>query len=110
MWGAKRTLVMENRTDDDGSVVRRVHLTRGCLSIEGHDLGPGVEKFFGCSEYEFLRSLHRAETTALRELLGVSRRGDLLSVIEERFDSTHELERFLEEHGLSGTFWNRVGD
>jgi hypothetical protein len=110
MWGAKQTLVMESTNDDKGSVMRRVHLAGGCLSIEGHDLGSGVEEFFGHSEYEFRRSLSKAETTALRERLGVPRRDGLLAAIEDRFRTTHELEQFLEEHGLSGTFWSRVGD
>jgi hypothetical protein len=110
MWGTKKTLVMESTRDSKGTVWRAVHPTRGRLSIEGHDLGPGVEEYFGCSEYEFTRSLDAAETTALRELLGVPDGGDLLAAVRARFASAHELEEFLKEHGIAGTFWNRIGD
>jgi hypothetical protein len=110
MWSAKKTLVMESTSDSRGTVWRAVHLAKGRISIEGHDLGHGVEEFFGSSEYEFRRSLDTAETTALRGLLGVPHRGDLLAAIRDRFASTHELEEFLKEHGVAGTFWSRVGD
>lgn len=114
MWNWRRpdtTLVMQSDTDEDGTVWRAVRLYGdGSLAVLGHDIGPGVEEFFGCREYEFARTWSTAQTAALRRLLGLPRRGDLLAAVQGRFGSTDELSRFVEAHGITGTFWNRTGD
>lgn len=90
---------------------RAVTLTDdGGVAILGHDLGRGVERIFGCREYEFERRLSAAEVSTLRKLLAVARDGDLLAAIGTRFQSTDELETFAEENGIAGEFWNRIGD
>lgn len=88
--------------DDRGTSHRSVVLRKGCLVIVGHDLGGTYD------EYEFERTLSREETQRLAELLGVSP-GDVLTEVEQRFGDTPPLEAFLREHGLEGTFWNRIG-
>lgn len=82
----------------------------GGLAILGHDLGPGVERIFGCREYEFERRLSAADVSSLRRLLSVAPDGDLLAAIGERFESTRDLEALAEEHSIPGEFWNRIGD
>lgn len=107
----RSTLVMARRTDADGSVWRAVHLTGdGRLVVEGHDLGPGVERILGCREYEFRRTLTATQSATLRDLLGLTGDADLLAAVERRFAATHELERFLVDHGIPGAFWSRRGD
>jgi hypothetical protein len=107
----RTTLILTDVRDEDGTMWRAVHLTTGGeLIIEGHDLGPGVERVFGCSEYEFERSLSTTETSGLRELLGLSADDDLLAVIGQRFEFTPDLETFLKEHEIEGRFSNRIGD
>jgi hypothetical protein len=110
-WGRRRkTLVMTDRVAEDDTMWRAVSVeTDGGLTIQGHDLGRDVEAVFGCREYEFTRRLSRRETAALRRLLGVKRRGDLLGAVAERFPATADLERFLQHHGIDGTFWSRTG-
>ena len=110
--GTGRTLVMTDIRDERGRMWRAVTLTPdGCLTISGHDLGPLVSDVFGdAREYEFERHLTPADTAALRELLEVPPDGDLLSAIDTRFSSTHELETFLADNWLAGKFWSRVGD
>ena len=76
----RTTLVMKDVRDADGTMWEAVHLSSSNeLVIEGHDLGPGVERFFGCGEYEFQRALSSNETSELRKLLGLSGDQDLLS-------------------------------
>jgi len=106
------TLVMTDSTDDDdGTMWRGVTLGRdGALTIAGHDIGPGVEQFFGCREYEFTRRFSRQETIAVCRLLGINRKRDLLAGIKERFSSTTQLEQALARQGLTGEFWSRTGD
>lgn len=105
-----RSLVLTNRHDSDGTVLRVIKLDDdGALRIEGHDLGSGVEKFFGHDEYEFTRSLSAEETVRLRTLLGLTDDDDLLTTIAERFGDTPTLERFLTDSGIEATFFNRIG-
>jgi hypothetical protein len=105
------TLVVRDTTDELGTMWRAVRLHgNGMLSILGHDIGPGVEEVFGCREYEFARQLSKQETATLRTAMGLPRRGDLLAAITTRFATTQELEQFLAEHDIRGSFWNRVGE
>lgn len=107
---ADKTVVIKDVTDDEDRMWRAVRLHGdGRLAVVGHDLGPTVEEFFGCREYEFAHTLSKNETTKLRKVLGLPRRGDLLVAVQERFTSTDELRRFLESHAIAGTFWNRMG-
>jgi hypothetical protein len=110
-WRRPATLVMRDSSDEDGTMWRGVTLGGdGTLTIAGHDIGPGVEQFFGCREYEFTRRFSRRETIAVCRLLGVNRKRDLLARIKERFASATELEQMLGKQGLAGEFWSRTGD
>lgn len=107
----RRRLVMTDVEDARGTMWRAVTLTDdGCLLIQGHDLGAGVEQIFESREYEFERRISAAEVLALRRLLDVAGDGDLLTAIERRFKSSHDLETFVVRHGLEGEFWSRIGD
>jgi hypothetical protein len=98
----RESLTLTEVRDARGYQRRTVHLLLDDrVVVEGHDLGE--------TEYEFERTLSRSETTRLAELLGVPVRA-LLPAIQQRFGTTHALETFLEEHGIAGAFWNRVGD
>jgi hypothetical protein len=97
-----KRLVLRSLRDERGTSHRSVELRRGCLVVVGHDLG-GIY-----DEYEFERKLSREETARLCELLEVDP-ADLLTEVEQRFGDTPPLEAFLREHGLEGTFWNRIG-
>ncbi|HET6627652.1 MAG TPA: hypothetical protein VFG63_14775 [Nocardioidaceae bacterium] len=108
--GQRTTLVLVDVRDADGTMWRAVTLTEdGGLAILGHDIGPGIERIFGGSEYEFERRLSAAEVSTLHQLLDVAADGDLLTAIHDRFRSTRDLETFAEEHGIAGQFWNRIG-
>jgi hypothetical protein len=106
----RTTLVLTDVKDEDGSMWRAVKLSDDGPAILGHDLGPGVERVFSCTEYEFERRLSTTETSVLRQLLGVADDGDLLTAIGDRFASTRDLEMLVAEHGIAGRFWSRVGD
>lgn len=103
-------LVMQDSADEDGTMWRGVTLGGdGTLTIAGHDTGPGVEQIFGCREYEFTRRFSPQETIVVCRMLGIDRKRDLLTGIQERFASTRELEQALASQGLTGEFWSRTG-
>lgn len=109
-------LTLEQTDDDRGFSVRRLLFADdGGLTLEGHDLGAGAERFFGDgnTEYEFTRTVTPAGVSRLREALGLDPEADLADELRRRF--THPggsaaLERTLEDHAIETTFWSRVGD
>lgn len=102
--------VFENAIDDDGTHRHSAaHLNdAGALVITTHDLGPGVQDFFGMSEYEATETFTTDQTARLREALG----GDLIAAIAARFpDSPLDLAKYSDSIGVGrGKIWNRIGD
>lgn len=99
--------------DAKGVSARWVRLTdEGDLLVEGQDLGPGVELFFGAQEYEFARTVRAADVPALRRALHLDDEDDLLAALLERYDGkgTSELEQLIQDAGVPSQFWSRVGD
>jgi hypothetical protein len=111
---AQKTGLNDDSRDGRDSSHRWVTLhDDGHLSIEGQDLGPKVEAFFGATEYEFARTVAPDGVTRLRELLGVGPGDDLLAALRVRFDgpgASHRLEEFVQSNGIASSFWSRHGD
>jgi len=110
---APNRVVLADSSNADGKHWRAVTYDGdGTLRIEGHDLGPGVEDFWGSgyTEYEFERMLRPPEVERLRDLLGLGPGENLLEVLATRFEATSAIEKYLEEHGLESEFWSRVGE
>jgi hypothetical protein len=82
----------------------------GDLLIEGHDLGKGVEEFFGYREYEWDWTVRAGDIPALLTALGED--SDVLTALSRRFsgDQAAGLLSFLEEHGVPHESWSRTGD
>jgi hypothetical protein len=81
--------------------------------LEGHDLGAGVEAFWGegHSEYEWIRTIPSSETRKVRDALGGDAASDVLELMA-RWCAEHtpeQLEPTLEEHGVRMETWNWVG-
>jgi hypothetical protein len=83
----------------------------GALLIEGQDIGPGVERFFGpgLTEYEWAWIIRPSGVKALKLALA---RGDVLTALRERFsgDAAADLQPFLEDNGIPYEPWSRVGE
>jgi hypothetical protein len=82
------------------------------LTIEGQDLGRGVERIFGDGniEYEWTWTLPPASVDALRQSLGCGQ--DILAGLAARFsgDAAVELQPYLDSIGLHYETWSRIGD
>ncbi|OBG24109.1 hypothetical protein A5768_22330 [Mycolicibacterium fortuitum] len=102
--------VFEDRVDEDGTHRHSAaYLSEtGALVISTHDLGPGVQEFFGMSEYEAEETFSVEQTARMREALGE----DLIAAIAERFpESGLDLAKYAESIGIGrGKIWNRIGD
>lgn len=109
----RQTEVFAQRSDADGTYYRAVHFDEdGSLTIEGHDMGPGVELIFGdgITEYEFTRTVDEAEVLKLREAMGLGAESPLLALLRSKFATTSALEDFLDDKEIKSEFWSRMGE
>ena len=86
---------------------------QGDLVIEGQDLGPAVEGFWGGSEYEWIISIRAEDVpTYLRALGGHGDTHDPLEFLSARYreDARCVSKSFLDGHGIPCQFWSRVGE
>lgn len=107
---------IELRHERSGHDVRSLWVcstSDGGLSIEGQDLGPEVERYWGSSEYEWVIVIAPEHVAGyVRRLGGDPERDDPLTVVERRYreDSGCVTKSFLDEEGIPCEFWSRVGD
>lgn len=84
----------------------------GTLLIEGQDIGPGVESFFGpgLTEYEWAWNIRPPGVRALKLALACD--DDVLTALRDRFsgDAAVGLQPFLDDNGVPYEPWSRVGD
>jgi hypothetical protein len=110
-----RRVTLRDQRDADG--VRHLYVILhddGSLTIEGQDLGDGVEEHFGAGlrEYEWTRTIEKDHVPRLTAALGGGPDSDVLALIEKAFagEKAHQLEELLEERGIPFKRWARVGD
>ena len=112
---ALTTIPLRQQRDSDG--LRRLDASRrpdGGIVLEGHDLGPGVERLWGegLTEYEWAWSLEADAVPAAVAALGGADGDDPLRVIGTWYDANGGLDPGirLREAGVAVEFWSRVGD
>jgi hypothetical protein len=107
-----KSVTLRDIRDSDGSRYLAATLTDdGSLTVEGQDIGAGVERFFGAGnrEYEWVWKVLPDDVPRLAAALESG--PDPLSALAERFsgDDAAGLARFLEEHEIPFETWSRVG-
>ena len=82
----------------------------GTLTIQGHDLGEGVERSFGYWEYEWAWTIQPEDVATLKSALDSG--DDVLAALAARFSNNAAvgLQPFFDENGVRYEFWSRVGD
>ncbi|MEQ8667674.1 MAG: hypothetical protein RIC12_00790 [Pirellulales bacterium] len=84
----------------------------GTLTLEGWDLGDGVERIFGPGnrEYEWRWTIQPQEVPKL--VIALASGDDVLAVLKHRFsdEAAGGLKRFLDEEGIPYKTWSRVGE
>lgn len=113
----KRTarVIMRDCTDEGGRRYLEAHLTpAGDLEVEGQDLGPGVEGFFGKGfrEYEWYYVIKRENFPELARALEAPPGTDILNLLQFRCVGPHgrDIGQVIEEHKIPHEFWNHVGE
>ncbi len=107
------TLRQEHSEKDTWSLCATVE-ENGDLIIEGQDLGPSVERFWGAglTEYEWDIKVRAAHIPELIAALGGKEGDDVLSLLAARYneDDRYASRNFLEQRRVPFEFSNRVGD
>jgi hypothetical protein len=106
-------VTLRDTRDEDGSRQLSASLKGdGTLLIEGQDIGPGVERFFGpgLMEYEWAWIIQPSGVKALK--LALAYDDDVLVALRDRFseDAAADLQRFLEDNCIPYESWSRVGE
>ncbi|MBW0114518.1 hypothetical protein [Pseudonocardia abyssalis] len=108
-------VVLRAERDEDGVRHLAARLTaEGDLVVEGQDIGPGVEEFFGegNTEYEWAHTVRVADLPLLVAALGGAPGDDVLALLAERCDGpdSDELSRLLGPDGpVPADRWSRIG-
>jgi hypothetical protein len=107
-------LTLEHRDDEEGLFRRTLSLRDDdSLVLDGHDLGRGVSRIFGYSEYEFARTIPPDQMPKLRQALGLAADADIRAVLAEQFarrGGSRDFEQLLKDQGVGSEFWSRIGD
>ena len=116
-WPATWTRMLVLRDETDGRDRRSLlayTAPNGDFVLDGQDLGPAVEQWFGdgLREYEWTRTVAASDVPRLVELLDSSPDTDVQLALEAwlRSHPAADLEKLIEAGGVSSTFWSRVGD
>lgn len=111
---APDTITLREEHSGEDSRYLRAHLSeKGDLVVTGHDMGPGVENFWGQGrwEYEWRITVRAPHVPKLVAVLGGREGDDVLALLAARGPDAAEYvsREFLEKHGIPVEFWNWVG-
>jgi hypothetical protein len=83
-------------------------VSQGFIRIEGQDIGPSVEDFWGSDEYEWAWKIDLANEAALRELLAIPPSETLIDGIVSRYsgDNYFNLSQLLSRAPFETNFWS----
>jgi hypothetical protein len=105
-----KIVLRDERTETD---TRRLVVVphEGGIRLDGHDLGNGVDEFWGCREYEWTCDVAADALPQLVTALGGAAGEDIFEVIRRTcgHDPTR-LHLTITEAKIPNKFWSRVGD
>ena len=77
----KEVVLVEERNGADSRTIWASLAENGDLVISGHDIGPGVESFFGSDEYEFVHTVPSDYVLPFLKILGATKVTDVLTAL-----------------------------
>lgn len=111
--GPLTRIVLRDQSDADG--FRSLTIIRGpdgSIVIDGHDLGPGVERIFGFREYEWTWNIEADAVSAAVAALDGHEGDDPLRLLAA-WSSAHDgidPGTHLDEAGVPIRFWSWIGE
>ena len=111
---ARTVTLHEEHTRSDSRTLRACLSESGDLSIEGHDLGSGVEGILGpgLTEYEWVITVRAAHFPRLVAALGGKDGDDVITLLSQRYaeNADYASKTFFDEQGIPTEFFSRIGD
>ena len=77
----REVVLVEERSGADSRTIWASLAENGDLVISGHDIGPKVERYLGCDEYEFAHTIPFDYVLPFLEILGATKVTDVLSAL-----------------------------
>lgn len=77
----KEVVLVEERSGADSRTIWASLAENGDLVISGHDIGPKVERYLGCDEYEFAHTIPFDYVLPFLKILGATKVTDVLTVL-----------------------------
>lgn len=108
-----KSVVLRDSRDESGSRFLEATLSAdGTLTINGQDLGRGVEEFFGEGDFEYEWTWTIAPKDVTHLMSALESGDDVLAALAKRFsgDAAAGLQPFLEENEIPYDAWTRTGD
>jgi hypothetical protein len=87
--GEQRLTIYDATAEGDRNILEAVVTVAGDLVLEGQDIGPGAEKIFGDSDFEYWQTVEAAQVPRV-----------LLELIKDRFQTHAEIVAWLEQKGI----------
>jgi hypothetical protein len=106
----KKKTELRNERDKNGLRFLGAEIQpNGDLVFNGQDIGPGVEKVLGSSEYEWYWTVKAEHISSLQQALGG---GHIITLLETHFsgEKAAGLMPFMEAHHIPFESWYRQGD
>jgi hypothetical protein len=109
----RKSIILRDINNKSGSRYMDASLSDdGTLTIEGQDLGGGVQQLFGTGnyEYEWAWTIQSSNVPKLRSALDAGE--DVLAALAARFskDAAANLKSFLDDQAIPYESWSRIGD
>jgi hypothetical protein len=108
-----KAVVLRDSRDESGSRFLGASISAdGTLTINGQDLGKGVEEFFGEGDFEYEWTWTIAPKDVTRLMSALESGDDVLAGLAKRFsdDAASGLQPFLKENEIPYYAWSRIGD
>ncbi|GBL21819.1 hypothetical protein EMGBS4_18790 [Acidimicrobiaceae bacterium] len=77
----KEVVLVEERSGADSRTIWASLAENGDLVISGHDIGPKVERYLDCDEYEFAHTIPFDYVLPFLKILGATKVTDVLTVL-----------------------------
>lgn len=107
-----KVVLRDERLERDSRYLELRLEANGDVVLDGQDLGPAVEDFWGGSEYEWTITVKAPNVPILRAALGVGSDADILTEAKRRFEgaASRGFEDLLKTREIPVERWSRVGD
>ena len=100
LFDKKKVILREERKSGDSRFLGAEIKDNGDLVFEGQDSGTGVEKAYGCTEYEWYWTVKASDIPKLQKAIGDE--GKILTLLQQNFSNEKAagLYKFMQDNNV----------